>query len=167
MAAILPRIPRLIFTILEPMSLAAGFYGAVLDTSNFVSAPVASSISASGPYIVTPESRILALQLGNMFSLVGLIGIGVLYSTVEPKVVRNYLLACAIGDVGHVYFTYVCMGYAAIVDVKAWDALTWGNIGFTLFLLLSRLLYLSGYLGQDRLPLACENAKVGVKGRID
>ena len=34
-----------------------------------------------------------------------MVGIGVLYSTTEAKVVRNFLLACAIADVGHLYVT--------------------------------------------------------------
>ena len=38
-----------------------------------------------------------------------MIGVGVLYTTREAKVVRNYLLACAIADVGHLYATYAVM----------------------------------------------------------
>ena len=78
-----------------------------------------------------------------------MIAIGVLYSTSEPKVVRNFLVACAIADVGHLWATYTVIGRANFVDVKAWNALAWGNIGITAFLLLTRLLYLSGAFGKD------------------
>ena len=35
-----------------------------------------------------------------------MIGISVLYSTRNARVVRNFLLACAIADVGHLYAIY-------------------------------------------------------------
>ena len=38
-----------------------------------------------------------------------MVGVGVLYGTTEAKVVRNFLLACAIADVGHLYVTYAIM----------------------------------------------------------
>ena len=38
-----------------------------------------------------------------------MVGVGVLYTTTEAKVVRNFLLACAIADVGHLYVTYAVM----------------------------------------------------------
>lgn len=38
-----------------------------------------------------------------------MIGVAVLYTTTEPKVVRNFLIACAIADIGHLYVTYSVM----------------------------------------------------------
>ena len=38
-----------------------------------------------------------------------MVGVGVLYGTTEAKVVHNFLLACAIADVGHLYVTYAVM----------------------------------------------------------
>ena len=35
-----------------------------------------------------------------------MIGISVLYSTINAKVVRKFLLACDIADVGHLYAIY-------------------------------------------------------------
>lgn len=73
----------------------------------------------------------MALQLGNMFLLAGLVGVGVLYATTEPRVVRNYLVALLIGDIGHVAITYHVMEYARFVDVGNWNAMAYGNIATT------------------------------------
>lgn len=79
-----------------------------------------------------------------------MIGLGILYYTKEEIVVRNYLLACAIGDVGHLVSTYWVIGYFNFVDVHGWNATAWGNIGVTIFLFIVRILYLSGVFGKDR-----------------
>ena len=79
-----------------------------------------------------------------------MIGVGVLYSTSEFVVVRNYLLACAIGDVGHLLATYHVIGHANFVSVHHWNKVAWGNIGVTAFLLLVRLLYFTGFFGNDK-----------------
>lgn len=65
---------------------------------------------------------------------------------------RNYLIALAIADIGHVYATYIAMGWDAFVDVGAWNALTWGNIGATGFLFVNRVLYFMGVFGQAKAP---------------
>ena len=88
-----------------------------------------------------------------------MIGLGILYQTTDPKVVRNFLVACAIADVGHVYVTYVGMG-KDFWDVANWNGLAWGNIGATGSLFVVRCLYLLGAFGQDRVP---ENGKLEVK----
>ncbi len=99
---------------------------------------------------LTSTSQVLALQLGNCYGLVGLIGIGILYYTNEAIVVRNYLIACAIGDVGHLAATYWVIGHHSFVDVGGWNATAWGNIGVTAFLLVVRVLYFAGVFGKDR-----------------
>lgn len=60
-----------------------------------------------------------------------MIGLAVLYTTNEPKVVRNYIIALWLADFTHIGSTAYYMGYDAAVDVMSWNALTWGNIGFT------------------------------------
>jgi hypothetical protein len=96
----------------------------------------------------------LAYQIGNLYSLLFLVGVAVMYSTNEPRVLRNYAIALAIADVGHVYATYLAMGWDAFVDVAAWNALTWGNIGATGFLFVNRVAYLAGLFGPTRAPKA-------------
>ena len=79
-----------------------------------------------------------------------MIGLGLLYYTNEAIVVRNYLIACLIGDVGHLASTYWVIGYDNFVNMGGWNAMAWGNIGATVFLLVARVLYLAGMLGKDR-----------------
>lgn len=89
-----------------------------------------------------------------------MIGVGILYQTTEPKVVRNFLVACAVADVGHLYVTYAVMGGKSFFDVIHWNAMGWGNIGITAGLLVTRVLYLVGALGDD---LVVESTKDAVK----
>lgn len=81
-----------------------------------------------------------------------MIGVFVLNTTTEPRVVHGYILACLIADVGHVAASASVLGYQATVDVKNWNSMAWGNIGITAFLFLFRSLYLLGFLGRDRVP---------------
>ena len=93
--------------IFEPIALVAGYLSPLLDTTGFVNSQLpATSVSTTSP---TATNRILALQLGNVYGLLAMVGVGVLYTTTETKVVRNFLLACAIADVGHLYVTYAVM----------------------------------------------------------
>ena len=148
MASILPQIPRFVFTIFEPLSLVAGVFATVFDTETFVKGQLPSATAT----LVWPSAsaQVLALQLGNLYGLLGMIGIGVLYFTSEARVVRNYLLACAIADVGHMWATYAMMGSKDFFDVLNWNGMAWGNIGITVGLLITRTLYLAGALGEDK-----------------
>lgn len=152
MTSTLPPIPRFVFTIFEPLALVAGWFSPTFSTEYFVN----SQLPSTSPTLVWatstwPTTQVLALQLGNVYGLLAMIGIAVLYSTTEPKVVRNFLIACAIADVGHVYVTYAVMGGKAFFDLGQWNAMAWGNIGVTLGLLITRVAYLAGLLGEDRL----------------
>jgi hypothetical protein len=92
----------------------------------------------------------VTLQLGNVYLLLGMVGVVLLYTSTEPKVVRNYIIALALGDIGHLYFTYHGMGWDRYVDAKSWNAVAIGNIGVTAGLLLFRVAYLTGLLGDDK-----------------
>ncbi len=92
-----------------------------------------------------------------------MVGVGVLYATSEPKVVRNFLLACAIADVGHLWATYAVMGQKDFLDVQGWNAMGWGNIGITAGLLVTRTLYFVGALGEDRVV---ESTKMAMKKNV-
>lgn len=87
------------------------------------------------------NSRLVALQLGNAYGLLFLVGVAVLYTTVELRVVRNYLVALWIADIGHVAVCYYALGYDRFVDVGSWNSMTWGNVGATVSRPLSLLLH--------------------------
>ncbi|KAJ5930451.1 hypothetical protein N7466_005944 [Penicillium verhagenii] len=149
MPTILPRWPHILFGIVEPISLVAGSLSPIFDLDGFI---YGQTPHVPAPMLQHPSSVALAYQLGNLYNLLFLVGVGVLHATTEPKVLRNYLIALAIADVGHVYATYIAMGWEAFVDVGAWNALTWGNIGATAFLFVNRVLYFLGVFGKAQAP---------------
>ena len=150
MTSILPPIPCFVFTIFEPLSLLAGWLGPTFFTEYFAKSQLPSNNNAwtSSNW---PTTKILTLQLGNVYGLLAMVGIGVLYQTTEAKVVRNFILACAIADLGHLFVTYTVME-RHFWDVSHWNDVAWGNIGVTTFLFIIRCLYLAGTLGDDRIP---------------
>ncbi|KAH7037139.1 uncharacterized protein B0I36DRAFT_313407 [Microdochium trichocladiopsis] len=166
MASQLPAVPRAIFTLIEPISLLAGCFGALIDPEWFIKQQIPASTTIAsklGSIAASPaesdSARLVALQLGNTYGLVFLIGVGVLYSTSEIKVVRAYLTACLIADVTHVGLTCWGLGYDRTMDFASWSATTWGNIAFTIFLGLTRTAYFLGLFGPNgssstRTPLA-------------
>ncbi|CAJ2504539.1 Uu.00g119330.m01.CDS01 [Anthostomella pinea] len=145
MASRLPAFPRTVFTIIEPISLIAGCLGPLFDTDWFI----ASQIETTAPVISSENARLVALQLGNAYGLLALVGLMVLNTTTEVKVVRNYLIALWIADISHVGLTCWLLGYERSMDVASWNAVTWGNVGFTVFLCLTRTAYLLGLFGPD------------------
>ncbi|OCK83158.1 hypothetical protein K432DRAFT_291670 [Lepidopterella palustris CBS 459.81] len=148
MAFRLPRVPRIIFTILEPTSLIAGFLFPVLSPSVFVS----SQTSAVPPHNLHLTEHVLALQLGNAYLLLALLGLFILNTTRELATVHAYLLALWIADIGHVAVTMWGLGWAGTLAVADWNAVTWGNIGVTGFLFAVRSCYFLGMFGED-IPL--------------
>ncbi|KAF3069018.1 hypothetical protein GL218_08097 [Daldinia childiae] len=153
MASQLPAFPRTVFTIVEPISLIGGFLGPFLDPEWFI----ASQIDAPDGSNLAPRddnARLIALQLGNTYGLLFLLGVAVLYTTTELKVVRNYLIALWIADISHVGVTCWLLGYDRTLDVGSWNAVTWGNVGFTTFLCLTRTAYLLGLFGPNRKAVA-------------
>ncbi|KAH0543781.1 hypothetical protein FGG08_001963 [Glutinoglossum americanum] len=148
MAAIFPPIPRFIFTVCEPISMVAGFLAAIVSPASFV----ADQLPNTPLHALTPNEYIIALQLGNVYLLIGFIGIAVLYTTTSAQVARRYLLVLLLGDIGHLAVTYHVMGRESFFDVTNWNAMAWGNICFTGALFLARVAYLLGFLGEDREP---------------
>ncbi|ODA78604.1 hypothetical protein RJ55_05986 [Drechmeria coniospora] len=132
MASSLPFIPRVVFTVIEPVSLLAGFVGAVHDPAWFVAEQVPQAIPPPAAASFVPvSSLVIGWQLGNMYLLVGLVGLAVLLSTSEVKVVRNYLVALWIGDIGHVAASCYGLGRERLVHPSTWNAMAWGNIAVT------------------------------------
>jgi hypothetical protein len=80
---------------------------------------------------VTDGAKMIAYQLGNIYLLLAMVGIAVLYTTTEVKVARNYVVALWLADIGHVGITCYVMGYERTIDIAKWNAMAWGNIGAT------------------------------------
>ncbi|KAL4863784.1 hypothetical protein BDV12DRAFT_22400 [Aspergillus spectabilis] len=145
-STIFPTWPYIVFAIFEPITLIGGWLCPILDLQGFVADQIPSATPK--PKIdIHATSFALAYQLANVYGLLALIGMGVLHATSEPKVLRNYLIALAIADIGHVYVTYLAMGPELFFDVRGWNVLTWGNVGATGFLFVNRILYFLGVFG--------------------
>ncbi|KAH6697063.1 hypothetical protein F5X68DRAFT_1870 [Plectosphaerella plurivora] len=144
MAASLPTFPRVVLTIIEPISLVAGFIGVVADPEWFI----AEQAPLTAPLVPSVHARVVALQLGNLYMLMAMVGLAVLSTTSEIKVVRNYVIALWVADLGHIYASYLAMG-DAFFDVARWNAMAWGNVGMTLFLCLTRSGWLLGLFGPN------------------
>ena len=80
--------------------------------------------------------------------LLALLGVFILNVTSDSRVVRAYLLALAIADIGHVGPTIWMMGWDRVMDVHNWNKMAWGNIGATAFLFATRVIYLLGLFGR-------------------
>ncbi|OCK95694.1 uncharacterized protein K441DRAFT_686525 [Cenococcum geophilum 1.58] len=143
MASQLPTVPLVVFTILEPISLVSGFLGPLLAPFFFVS----SQTAYEAPHDLYLSEHILALQLGNCYLLLALLGLFILNTTTEIKTVRAYLAALWIADIGHVGVTAWAMGIKDFTNVAGWNAMAWGNLGATVFLFAMRTLYFLGTFG--------------------
>ncbi|KAE8443438.1 hypothetical protein EG329_001835 [Mollisiaceae sp. DMI_Dod_QoI] len=156
MTSILPPIPRYVMTVFEPLSLVAGAVAPFISPEWFV----AEQIPGHSTQPITTQTAMVAYQLGNIYLLLAMVGIAVLYTTTEPKVVRNYVIALWLADIGHVAVTCWVMDYEKLVDVAGWNALTWGNIGATAGLFFVRTAYLLGLFGPDRKPVSSRAKKL-------
>ncbi|KAB5560009.1 hypothetical protein GE09DRAFT_1172808 [Coniochaeta sp. 2T2.1] len=152
MASQLPAFPRFVFTVFEPISLVAGSVAAVFSPEWFISQQIDQAGNHHAPS--TDSNLLVAQQLGNCYLLAFLVALGVLYTTTELAVVRSYLKALWIADITHVALTFYALGYDRSVAVADWNATTWGNIGITVFLCMTRTMYLLGVFGPNKPPPA-------------
>lgn len=96
---------------------------------------------------MSANAKVVALQLGNLYGLMCLLGLVILNTTSERKVVRRYLVCLAIADLGHTLPLMWFMGWDRVLDVGAWNSMAWGNIAATWVLFAMRLATLLGVFG--------------------
>ncbi|KAJ2902770.1 hypothetical protein MKZ38_000124 [Zalerion maritima] len=149
MASSLPPFPRAVFTTIEPISLVAGGVAPFISPDWFISEQIARHEAI---HQTSDNARLVALQLGNAYLLLCMLGIAILSTTTEIKVVRGYLFTLWAADIGHIGVTYFMLGHARFTDLASWNAMTWGNVAATAFLFLTRTAYFLGLFGQDRIP---------------
>lgn len=111
----------------RPSRRVAGFIGAIRDPEWFI----AEQVPQAHPIAASHNSVVVAQQLGNMYLLMCFTGLAVLMTTSELKVVKSYLVALWLGDVGHIAFTCLAMGQDKMMRPHEWNAMAWGNVGFT------------------------------------
>lgn len=112
---------------LNPHFRVAGFLGVIYDPAWFV----AEQIPSKGSVLVTEQSKVVAWQLGNLYLLMAFIGIAIYSTTSEVRVIRNYLFALWLGDIGHIGFSCYGLGPQSSLNPASWNAMAWGNIAAT------------------------------------
>ncbi|KAK5275795.1 hypothetical protein LTR16_012114, partial [Cryomyces antarcticus] len=93
----------------------AGAIAPFVSPSEFVSAQLAHLPRHS----LLPSEHILALQIGNLYLLLAMLGLFILYSTSEIRTVRTYVIALWVADIGHVAVTGWAMGHENIADLRS------------------------------------------------
>jgi hypothetical protein len=148
----------------------AGFLIPVISSSYFIKSQLPTSYTTAPSKIVLDNivasdatTTLLAWQLGNAYLLLGLLGVFILNTTSELKVVRAYLFALWLGDIGHVGFTLWAMGWKGTTDIGSWSAVVWGNIGATLFLFATRSLYFLDFFDGGAAEVIKEKTKRAAK----
>lgn len=110
---------------------------------------VSTQLPAEPPHPLFPVEHVLALQLGNCYGLLGLMGTFIMNATSEVAVVRAYLRALWLGDIGHTGVTMWALGWDGALAWRDWNAMAWANVGFTVLLFVCRSLYFLGAFGPD------------------
>ncbi|KAK6341910.1 hypothetical protein TWF730_001395 [Orbilia blumenaviensis] len=147
MATLLPTVPYWVFCVYEPLSIFGGFAIAILFPELFVALQLPDTEVTE----LSPSNKLIAWQTGNLFGIMAMMGIAVLFATTEPPVVKRYLVALLLGDIGHLTAVWWVMGSYEFFAAHRWSWFTWGNVGMTMFLALARVGTLGGLLGEIKL----------------
>lgn len=88
-----------------------------------------------------------------------MLGVFILNTTTEARVVHAYIIALAIADIGHVGACFYIMGLEPGLDWRNWNPMAMGNIGATVVLFVCRCSYMLGLFGKDRKVVAGKGEK--------
>ena len=126
-----------------PSNRLAGLLAFITDPQSSVN----DQIPHVAPHAVQQNEMLVLMQFNWILFLLSIIGVNILTSTKEPRVVRAYIRSLCFGDMGHIGVTMYMLGESRF-DYASWTPLVWGNVAFTSFLLVFRCLYLLGFLGE-------------------
>lgn len=163
-SSVLPKLPLALFGVVEPVLLYAitdlPLASNVLKINHRLWAYInhlqqphqfyASQIPNAGTLASTPfpqQAQILVYQLGNVYLLLALLALVCCWTT-SRSVVRGYLAAVALADLGHIYAVYRVLGSETFWDVGQWNDMIWGSVGVSAILHVNRLATLLGVFGR-------------------
>jgi len=152
----LPAWPLILFGLLEPAALVWGYYIALTTPEEYYAAQVPDSTILSKA--LSPQSLSLTLQMGNVLLLLAFVAV-ICCWTKDRTVARNYLIAVALADFGHIYASYRAMGDKLFWDVGQWNDMAWGNIGVSAFLNINRWAAVLGLFGKIGSKVSSNNTK--------
>jgi hypothetical protein len=109
----------------------AGFVVALSDPVSFAREQVPATTVLEKLTTVPMGTQAMAMHLGNLYLLCGLIGLSVLWTTTDPKLVKYYIISLWICDINHMAISGWALGQKAVLDIQNWNSMAWGNIGIT------------------------------------
>ena len=129
---------RVLFLYIEPFFALVGAYYALLQQQTYLRL---SHPPTAPKYGIPTSTRLVLNQLANLYLFFALNEAFVLRATTDLKVWRTVLLALLIADVGHLYSVHP-LGLTKYWDVRNWNAIDWGNLGFVYLGAFARVCFL-------------------------
>ncbi|KEF58441.1 uncharacterized protein A1O9_06367 [Exophiala aquamarina CBS 119918] len=144
----LPTWPLILFGILEPVALIWGYSVTLLNPESYFLDQVPNTTLASvAGHLVPVHGLALTYQLGNVFIVLAAVAI-ICTHTTHTDIIKKYLLAIALGDLGHIYACYRTLETNIFWDITQWNDMAWGNIFVSAFLHVNRLATVAGLFGK-------------------
>jgi hypothetical protein len=124
----LPAIYSAFFLFFEPLSTIIGAYYAHFRPLEYLQ--LTHSASSPTSLSTLPLSTQVGLsQLANLYLLFAINEALVLRSTSDLRVWKTLLFGLLLADFGHLYSVKE-LGTSVYWDVRAWNKMDWGNVGF-------------------------------------
>ena len=129
---------RYFFLYFEPFSALVGAYYAYSQPQTYLSLTHAPTAPRND---IPTSTRIILIQLSNLYFLFAINEALVLRATNDLKVWRAVLTGLLIADIGHLW-SVSPLGMRIYWDVRSWNAIDWGNIGVVYVGAITRICFL-------------------------
>ncbi|KAG8842816.1 hypothetical protein FRB96_004718 [Tulasnella sp. 330] len=156
------------FGLIEPISTLAGAAAGWTNTAKFFHDQIPSN-----SYIraLDPRSQTVVWQLSSCYFLLGMLSFvffrslrqAVKDAFIQEYMMKRYLACLAIADLIHVAVTLYGLPEDIRTDPMVWNAMTHGNINFTMFLFIVRIAWFTGIGRSTYGPRVSRTDKVHVQ----
>ena len=137
---------RLFFLYIEPFFALIGAYHALFLPTAYLALTHAPSAPRYG---IPTSTSIILTQLANLYAFFAINEALVLRAAGNDiRVWRAVIVALLIADAGHLY-SVKGLGTRVYWDVRGWNAIDWGNVGFVYMGALTRVCFLARPEGWD------------------
>ncbi|CCF33099.1 hypothetical protein CH063_05356 [Colletotrichum higginsianum] len=139
MGLAIPRLYRVFFLGIEPVSALIGAYYAHVRPDDYLHLTHA----VSKPDVIPQGTSIVLSQLANLYLFFALNEALVLRSTSDLRVWKTVLFVLLVADMGHLY-TVRSLGPEVYYNLFKWNAIDWGNVPFVYLGASMRVAFLAG-----------------------
>ncbi|TQN71919.1 hypothetical protein CSHISOI_03585 [Colletotrichum shisoi] len=139
MGLAIPRLYRVFFLGIEPVSALIGAYYAHVRPDDYLHLTHA----VSKPDVIPQGTSIVLSQLANLYLFFALNEALVLRSTSDLRVWKTVLFVLLVADIGHLY-TVRSLGPEVYYNFFRWNAIDWGNVPFVYLGASMRVAFLAG-----------------------